>query len=62
LCDALGIEPADVLPAIAAVRLATKAEDNEVLVEGQVRRIPPKTAELVRAVLDELGDADKGAA
>jgi transcriptional regulator with XRE-family HTH domain len=62
LCDALEIEPIDVLPAIAEVRRPTEADDNEVLVEGQMRRIPPKTAGLVRAVLDDFSDADKGAA
>ena len=62
LCQALEIEPADVLPAIAAVCLKTEEENNGVFVGGQVHHVPPKTAELVRSVLDELGDADKGMA
>jgi DNA-binding XRE family transcriptional regulator len=62
LCDELAIDLTDVLPSIADMRVSTEDEDKGVLVEGQVRRIPPKTAGLVRAVLDEFGNTDKGAA
>jgi transcriptional regulator with XRE-family HTH domain len=62
LCSVLEIEPSDVLPGIAEVRLPSEADEHEVLVGDQIHRIPPKTAELVRAVLDDFSAADKGAA
>jgi hypothetical protein len=62
LCNELGIEPTEVLPSMAEVSVSADGNDREVVVEGRVRRIPPKTAGLVLAVLDEFGDTDKGAA
>jgi transcriptional regulator with XRE-family HTH domain len=62
LCNALEIEPIDVLPGIVEVRLPSQADEHEVVVGDRIHRIPPKTAGLVRAVLEDFGTTDKGAA
>lgn len=62
LCAELGIEVAEVLPSLTDVRTLQDKKEGEIIVGGKVRYVPPMTAGLVRAVLDEFDATDKGAA
>lgn len=53
LCAELGAEVAEVLPTLTEV---SHSENEEVFVGGETRRVPPKTAGLLRSVLDETAE------